>query len=74
MIFGAYYPKLKVSKGFAAVEIIAGTTASLIWFIMREGLAEGSSLNIIEPMIIGVLTALVIHLIGIKKNYTVHAH
>ena len=65
LIFGAYYPKLKVTNKIAIIEIVGATSSSLIWFFLRGGFGEGNPLAVIEPMIVGVATALIIHLIGL---------
>ena len=66
-IFGAYYAKLQISNKFAVTEILSATSSSLIWFFLRNSFQEGNPLVVIEPMIVGVVAAVVIHLIGIKK-------
>ncbi|MBL1213696.1 MAG: sodium:solute symporter family protein [Ignavibacteriae bacterium] len=65
LIFGAYYPKLKVTNKIANIEIVGATGTSLIWFFIREGLEEGNSFSVIEPMIVGVAAAVIIHTVGL---------
>ena len=66
LIFGAYYPKLKVTNKIAVLEIVGATGASLIWFFLREGFEEGNALAIVEPMIVGVVAAVIIHFLGLR--------
>ena len=67
LIFGAYYDKLKVSYAFAIIEVIGGIAGSLGWLVLRNDISS-SWLIEIEPMIVGLLTAFVIHLIGMIKS------
>jgi SSS family solute:Na+ symporter len=64
LIFGAYYPKLKVSNKFAVIEIVSAVCASLIWFFIRAGLEEGNIFAVVEPMIVGLIVAVFVHLVG----------
>jgi SSS family solute:Na+ symporter len=66
LIFGAYYPKLKVTNKIAVWEIVGASGTSLIWFFLRAGFEEGNPLAVIEPMIVGVITALMIHAVGLR--------
>jgi len=66
LIFGAYYEKIKVSENYAKAELILGVISSFIWFIIKKNITI-EWLKEIEPMIVGLVTSLVIHLIGVKK-------
>ena len=66
LVIGAYYEKFKVSKNYALAEIIAGVIASLIWFSIRDYLTI-EVLKEIEPMIAGLLSVVLIHIIGVAK-------
>ncbi len=71
LIISAYYPKLKVGKKTAVTEVIAATGASVIWLVIRSSLSESNVLHVIEPMIAGMVTAVIIHVTGIlvaRKN------
>jgi len=65
LIIGAYFPKFKVSKNIAAIEIIAASATSIIFYFAR---AKFNILLEIEPMIVGLFTALVIHLFGLNSK------
>lgn len=67
LIFGAYYKKLAIDSTYAFAEIIAGSSGSIVWHFVREEFDIGS-LSVIEPMLVGLLTALVVHLIGMLKR------
>ncbi len=60
LIAGAYYEKLRIPEKFVLPEIIIPVLMSIVWIFFRENiLAE------VEPMIIGMFTALIIHTSGI---------
>ena len=65
LVISAYYPKLKVSHTIATAELVTATLGSIIWFVIRSSIGESHPLYVIEPMIAGMLTAVVIHVIGI---------
>lgn len=64
LIMSAYYPKMKVTNTVALIEVLTATFASILWFIIRSSMSESHALYVIEPMIAGMLTAVVIHLFG----------
>ena len=64
-VVSAYYPKLKVSSKFILVEMIAAFLSSTIWYFVRSEFASTQFLNEIEPMLVGLLFALLIHIVGL---------
>ena len=62
-VISAYYPKLRISPKLIITEIVTAIGLSMIWFDYRKTLT--GMLSEVEPMIIGLLVAIVIHLIGI---------
>lgn len=67
LIIGAYYEKFRIDKKFAFIEILLSTFGALAWIIIKGKMDEASTLYLIEPMIVGLLIALIIHLFGMKK-------
>ncbi len=68
-VVSAYYPKLRISPKLIIAEIVFAITSGMIWFNFRKLLS--GVLAEIEPMIIGLFVALLIHFIGLiiyKKN------
>ncbi|NMB83194.1 MAG: sodium:solute symporter family protein, partial [Ignavibacteria bacterium] len=63
LIFGSYYDRLRVSSYYAILEIIIGSSTSIAWHFTRDQLAN-SIFTIIEPMIVGLTFAVIIHLWG----------
>jgi SSS family solute:Na+ symporter len=70
IVFGAYYEKIRVSNGYALVEIIGGAFTSLLWFLIREQI-NIEYLNQIEPMIAGLIFVIAVHYFGIIKRRNV---
>lgn len=66
LVFGAYYEKFRVSKTFALTEVVAGVIVSLVWFLIRDHLSI-ETLKEIEPMIAGLLTVTLIHVVGVVR-------
>ncbi|MCF8241844.1 MAG: sodium:solute symporter family protein [Melioribacteraceae bacterium] len=64
LVMSAYYEKFRIPKTIALIELISAVGASLIWMIIKENFYVGS-LSVVEPMIFGLVIALVIHAYGI---------
>ncbi len=70
-IISAYYPKLKIKSSIIFFEIITSVFLSVTWFFVREAYFSGSYiLSEIEPMLVGLAGAILIHLWGVifKKS------
>ncbi len=67
-IVSAYYPKIKISQRIILVEMISAVATSIIWYFIRDELFTNSFLYDIEPMLVGLLVAVSIHLIGMLKK------
>lgn len=68
LIVGAYYPKFRVNKQFALIEILLGLFSSGMWYFIRAGLSADNPLSVVEPMILGLSIAALIHLFGLKRG------
>lgn len=64
-VISAYYPKLRVSPPIALLEVIFSCLISLLWYILRAEFSDLPMLNEVEPMIMGLLFAVLIHSIGV---------
>ena len=67
-VISAYYPRLKIANKILIIEVIAAVCASVIWYFIRDNFAGVQIINEIEPMLVGLLTAMIIHLYGLMKN------
>lgn len=68
LVISAYFPTIRISAKFALFESILAILSSLTWILLRPILANNTILSEIEPMIVGTLVAVLIHLIGML-NY-----
>jgi SSS family solute:Na+ symporter len=70
LVVSSYYQKLRVSNNIALFEILVGITSSLIWLFTRQYFSDNQFLSQLEPMIIGLLLAVITHLYGLKIKYS----
>ncbi len=67
-VISAYYPKIKVSEKIILAEMISAVASSIAWYFIRDEFFNNSFLYDIEPMLVGLLVAVIIHLIGMLKK------
>jgi SSS family solute:Na+ symporter len=60
-IVSAYFPKLRIDKKFSLFEMLAAIILSSLWYFIRHRFATSTILTEIEPMIVGMLIAVIIH-------------
>ncbi len=60
-VVSAYYPKIRIENKFVLIEMISAITLSSIWFFIRSNFDTVPIINELEPMIVGMVTALLIH-------------
>ena len=69
LIIGSYYDNFLIDRKFAIIEMLLAFVVSATWMVLRDNnLFVQSWLSEIEPMIVGMMTAIIIHLIGIKQR------
>jgi SSS family solute:Na+ symporter len=61
----AYYPKLRVSNTIILLEMIAAFVTSATWYFLRNLFVTIPVVNEIEPMLVGLFFAIIIHISGI---------
>jgi SSS family solute:Na+ symporter len=66
-VVSAYYPKIRIGNNLMVIEMIAAVTLSTTWYLLREGGIITGPLYEIEPMVIGLFSAVIIHLYGLGK-------
>lgn len=64
-VISAYYPRFKIPAGFMIAEMITAVGTSITWYYLRQYFNNIPVVNSIEPMIIGLLFAIVIHVFGL---------
>jgi SSS family solute:Na+ symporter len=57
----AYYPKLRIDNKFILIEMIAAFGCSTVWYFLRNSIASVPVINDIEPMLVGMFFAFLIH-------------
>ncbi len=67
LIISAYSDKLRISNKYALIESLSAIFSSLLWIFLRPYFMDNSILSEIEPMIVGMVIAVVIHLFGMYK-------
>jgi len=64
-VVSAYYPKIRIENKFALIEMISSIILSSIWFFMRSNFDTVPIINELEPMIVGMVAAFLIHLFSL---------
>ncbi len=64
-VISSYYPKIKIDSRVMLIEMVVAVAAGTIWFLLKGKFADGTLLVMIEPMIIGLSCAVIIHLAGL---------
>ena len=67
-VISSYYPKFRISYEIMVVEMITAVTLSAAWYFLRTGGLITGIVYEVEPMIVGLLTAVIIHLYGMRKT------
>lgn len=70
LVFGAYFSKFRISGRLAIIESIIAISASLVWMLIKPQLEQIKVFSEIEPMIVGLIVALIIHLYGVNNSQT----
>lgn len=66
-VISSYYPKLKISHRLIITEIFIALTSSILWMLIRNNLS--GLLFEIEPMIVGLFAAVLVHLAGLIGRF-----
>ena len=54
----------KLNTKYILIEMIAAFAGSTIWYFMRSGFASVPVVNEIEPMLVGIIIAIIAHLLS----------
>jgi SSS family solute:Na+ symporter len=65
-VISAYYPALRISPRLIITEIVFALSFGMLWFDFRNSLS--GILSEIEPMIIGLFGAIIIHIYGLLRK------
>lgn len=67
-VISAYYTKLRIINKFIIIEMISAVVCSFIWLLIRNNFSEIPVINEIEPMLVGLLVSVVIHVAGLISD------
>lgn len=70
-IISSYYLRFKIDKRFIVFEMLLASAGSILWYLIREIFPLGNIFNEIEPMLVGLTIAVIIHLYGMYKTGSV---
>jgi SSS family solute:Na+ symporter len=65
-VISAYYPKLRIASKLIIIEVLFAISFGLMWFYFRSSFT--GMLSEIEPMIIGLIAAILIHTFGLLRK------
>ncbi len=68
LVISAYTESLRISNKYALIESLSAVLASLLWLFIRPYFLDSFILSEVEPMIIGMFVAVVVHIAGVIKE------
>ncbi len=68
-VVSAYYEKIRVNNKLMTAEIIIGISISSFWLLIRDYFS-GTLLFEVEPMLVGLIAVLIIHIYGLIRVKT----
>jgi|YelNatPaOPRAMG01_1025707.scaffolds.fasta_scaffold01445_17 SSS family solute:Na+ symporter len=70
-IISAYYIKFKIDNNILFFEMITAVMFSLVWFFIRQAYFLNTKIiGEVEPMLVGLSAAIIIHLYGVIKKFS----
>ncbi|WP_168026833.1 sodium:solute symporter family protein [Ignavibacterium album] len=68
-VVSAYYSKFRIAKKIILIEMIISLLSGTIWFFIRDSF-QNSLWYEIEPMLVGLGAAIIIHIIGLIRKFS----
>ena len=68
LVISSYYERFQISRFTALLEMICSVLVSITWLILRPNFVHISLIKDIEPMLVGLFCALIIHSAGLKRR------
>ncbi len=68
LVISSYSERYRISSKYALIESLLAIFSSLLWLLLRPSFADNLILSEIEPMIVGMLVAVVVHIGGMAKS------
>ncbi|MBU1099017.1 MAG: sodium:solute symporter family protein [Bacteroidetes bacterium] len=66
VVVTSYYERFRLTDRMALLQVVIATSASLIWYLLRQNI-QMSYLSDLEPMVVGLIFAMLIQFIGKKR-------
>jgi len=67
-VVSAYYPKFRISNKFILIEMITAFITSTVWYLIRSEFSNFAVLSEVEPMLVGLFIAVLVHMLGLISN------
>ncbi len=67
-VISSYYPAIKINRKILFVEIISAVILSVSWYFIRDNFINVKIIGEIEPMLVGLTGAALIHFYGLFKR------
>ena len=74
LVVQSYFPKYRLKKKFIFVQVIISLLISIIWYQVRYVVSGNSFISEIEPMILGVISIVIVQIIGMNKIEMIKNH
>ncbi len=68
-VFSAYFQRLKIPEKIMLLEMIIALLSGSIWYFIRENFYDTIFYEI-EPMLIGLASAVIVHLFGLFRKFS----
>ena len=67
VVAGAYYKRFRIDGRSAFYEMILGILGSAVWLLLRSIYPDVYLFGLIEPMLVGLLLAVIVHFVSLNK-------
>lgn len=68
-VISSYYPRIKIDDKLMLLEMIVAVSSGTIWFLAKDQFSDVSLVARVEPMMIGLICAVVIHSAGLLQRF-----
>lgn len=68
-VFSSYFQKLKIPEKVMLLEMIIALLSGTFWYFVRKSFTD-TILYEIEPMLIGLISAVIVHLFGLIRKFS----
>jgi solute:Na+ symporter, SSS family len=72
-VISAYYIRIKIPTGFMIAEMVIAVGTSITWYFIRDKFCDVPVIDTLEPMVIGLLFAVTVHITGLSYKRRIRA-